>query len=191
MASGLVIRLVVFALIAAAIAGGVGWLHHDGVLSERRKWQELDRQERAARAVEIAGLGQDLSDATKEREEQRAIAARNRAQLTAERKERLNEFVPKTADSGTCLRVGFVRFTDAAAAGVPLGPRLGPGIAEAPAGVETDAAAGLIAENYGYYHECKKRVGDILTNFDEIRGKTNSVVDRINQRVKRAEGRVQ
>lgn len=191
MGADLIVKALMVLAVLATVAGGVEYLRHQGAAEEHAKNELANAKERAARAVEISGLNQDLSDATKEREESRATAERKLAQTRAEFKGRLNEFVPKVAGSDTCLRAGWVRYVDAAAAGMPLGPRPGPGAAEAPSGVATDEAAGVIAENYLACRAYKQRVDDITGNFDGIRSKVNTVVDRINQRLKRAEGRVQ
>jgi hypothetical protein len=80
----------------------------------------------------------------------------------------MNSF-QKTADSDTCIRAGFVRYTNAAAAGVPLGVRPGPGVVQAPAGVGTDTVAAVTARNYDKYHDAKTTVEGILKEFDTKR----------------------
>lgn len=189
--SDLAIKALIFAAIVAAVGAGLIYVEERGASRERAIREAENQRERADRAAEIGALNTDLSDAVKEREEHRAAEKVASAQLTAERKTRRAEFIPQVADSASCLRVGWVRYIDAAAAGVPLGERLGPGVATAPAGLKTDDAADIIASNYDVCLSYKKRVKDILVNFDDIRGKTNSVVDRINARLKAAERKVQ
>lgn len=191
MGADLIIRLVLVAAVAAALAGGVAYIRHSGVVAEREKWQAVNKEEREARKEMISGLAVDLANERAKRVEDRLTKERELGVLRDQLRGRVNEFVPPTPDAATCLRAGWVRYVDAAAAGMPLGPRPGPGVAEAPSGVTPAEAAGAVAENYLAYHGCTQRVTSILKNFDSIRSTTNSVVDRINERVKRAERKVQ
>lgn len=187
--------LQLYVIAALAIAGLVTfalWYVYDLGGDHREATIRGEYAEEKARRVElISGLALEMS--ARAQQEQDARVKRDSA-TTAQRNEReanLKNYVPAIAGSDTCIRAGWVRYTNAAAAGLPLGLRPLPGFAEAPAGVGTDTVAGIVARNYDKYHDCKARVEDILKDFDTKRAAQNSVIDRINKRVERAERKVQ
>lgn len=186
------IQLYIGAAIAIAIAAiGIVWKAYSlGVEHTEARLNAATAAEKAARVQMISDLALELG--ARSQADQEARVKRD-SEVMAQRSERdaqLKNYVPQVAGSDTCIRAGWVRYTNAAAAGMPLGLRPLPGIAEAPAGVGTDSVAGTVAKNYDKYHDCKARVADILKEFDGKRAAQNSVIDRINQRVERAERKV-
>jgi hypothetical protein len=155
------------------------------------EYEKVNAEERAARREMISGMALELAKRSGDLEAERLAHERTRRDTTKQREGVLHVYVPKTADSATCIRAGFVRYTNAAAAGVPLDARPGPGVAEAPAGVGTDTVAAVVGRNYDKYNDCKATVAGILKDFDTKRQVTNSVIDQINLRIKRAERKVQ
>lgn len=188
---GFSLELILMAVAAVALMGGVGWLLHKGAEGERDKQRKQNAEERAARTEMISGLAVNLSKSQEETRKERIARETAALAYQREREGRANEFIPKVAGSDSCIRVGWVRYTNAAAAGVPLGLRPGPGVAEAPAGVGTDSVGATVARNYDKYTGCKATVAGILKEFDTKRQASNSVIDAINERVKRAERRLQ
>lgn len=181
---GFSIELILYAIAAVAVIGFALWLMHKGAENEKAKWEKVNAEERIARKETIDALNQDMSDITKEREEARAKAASATLALRNARKGRLHEFVAKDT---SCISTGFVLYTNAAAAGVPLGVHPGPEVANAPAGIGTDDAADTIARNYDKYHDCKAAVAGILEEFQVKRQAHNAVIDGINRRTSTTE----
>lgn len=182
------LQLLLIIVIAVGAMGGVGWFIHNIREGEREKLRQVNAQERAARTEMISGLAVDLGKAQENLQKERTANEGLRLQNIRDREGRLNEFVSKDT---SCIRVGWVRYTNAAAAGVPLGLRPGPGVAQALAGVGTDTVASTVARNYDKYHDCKAAVAGILKEFDTKRQVSNERIDRINKRVKDAERKLQ
>lgn len=184
------------AIAAAAVIGGAYafWSHCQSVSKELSDLKASYKVESAARAEMISGLALDLADRDNAFRAERVKAETAALAAQRDRKDRLNEFVPKPAPGSAaalCITTGFVRYYNAAAAGVPLGLRPEPGVAQAPAGVGTDTVAGVTARNADRYYDCKRQMEGALKEFDTKRQTTNSVIDRINKRLKDAERRVQ
>lgn len=163
--------------IAAAIGAGVWYIDHNAVERTNRKWETETAAKQAERTALLAALAVDLGDAKQQLYEQRQATARVAAAHQEELERMLHAYVPS---GSACLRVGFVRYTDAAASGMPLDARPDPGLALAPANIGDDAAAATIARNYAKYHACTTRVADILKEFDALRTTTNAAVARAN-----------
>lgn len=180
-------------MIAAGVAvlGSFWYVYKLGGDHRAAEYEKVNAEERAARTEMISGLALELAKRSDLLAEERRLHERTRREGSKQREGVLRVYVPQTADSATCIRAGFVRYTNAAAAGMPLDARPGPGVAEAPAGVGTDTVAAVIGRNYDKYNDCKATVAGILKDFDAKREITNSVVERINQRIKRAERKVQ
>lgn len=174
---------VVLGLIVGAI-GGKFWLgYHDAklVADTNAGWQAKEDKARADRTEQISSLVGALSTTQQALATERAIHQTDLQTQKADYEKRLHDYVP----SGTsCLRAGFVRYTDAAAAGVPLPAGPQPGLASAPSGVGDDVEAGIIARNYAKYHACEARVADLLTERDAVREMFNKQVAAINKQVK-------
>lgn len=187
--------LQVYAIAALAIAALTAfaiWYVYDLGGDNREAAIRAEYAEEKARRVEmISGLALEMSARSQKEAEERVKRDSATMAQRNEREANLKNYVPTVAGSDTCIRAGWVRYTNAAAAGMPLGLRPLPGFAEAPAGVGTDTVAGIVARNYDKYHDCKARVEDILKDFDTKRASQNSVIDRINKRVDRAERKVQ
>jgi len=182
----------ILVIVAVAAVAGIAWgLYHTGYKDAMAQVALNNEKERKDRQEMISGLALELADRSAKIAQARLDADRRVADERKLREGLLHAYVPQTADSASCIRAGFVRYTNAAAAGVPLNARPLPGTAEAPAGIGTDAVAGYVARNYDKYHDCKRTVAGILEEFDAKRQTTNTVVDRINQRVQRAERKVQ
>jgi type II secretory pathway pseudopilin PulG len=181
--------LIVAAL--AAVGGSIWWLSGLRVSKLQAEYEATNATARAQRREDISDLQVKLSAAQQSLADERTHAEAARLDQQRERKGRLNEFVPKNSSPAACVTVGWVRYTNAAAAGVPLGVRPGPGVAQAPSGVGTDTTADTVARNYDKYAGCKATVAGILKEFDTKRTEENTVIDRINQRIQRAERKVQ
>lgn len=184
-----------YAIAALAIAGLVTfalWYVYDLGGDHREADLRIEYAEEKARRVEmISGLALELAARSQKDAEERVKRDSATMAQRNEREANLKNYVPTVAGSDTCIRAGWVRYTNAAAAGMPLGLRPLPGFAEAPAGIGTDTVAGIVARNYDKCHDYKTRVKDILNEFDTKRAAQNSVIDRINKRVDRAERKVQ
>ncbi len=168
------------------------WYVYDLGGDHREADLRIEYAEEKARRVEmISGLALEMSARAQKEQDDRVKRDSATMAQRNERDAQLRNFVPQVAGSDSCIRVGWVRYTNSAAAGVPLGLRPLPGFAEAAAGVGTDTVAGIVARNYDKYHDCKARVEDILKDFDTKRASQNSVIDRINKRIERAERKVQ
>lgn len=152
-----------------------------GVYMKGRHDANVARDAEAAEAKQkryemVSALTLDL---TKSREDRAADALkheRERRELQADNERMRNAFVPRTADSAQCIRAGFVRYTDAAARGVSVGPAPEREAALAVAGIENDDAAAVIAHNYGLYHDCKARVAELIAEYDSVAAKINTAV---------------
>jgi hypothetical protein len=182
------------ALIAAAVVAVgvvVWWLSGLRVAKLEAEYEAFNAKERAARAEVISGLALKLSDVQLKSAAERVQHETALLDAQREREKHLHELVPQNAATAVCISRGFVQYTNAAAAGVPLGVQPGPGVVQAPAGVGTDTVAAVTGRNYAKYHGCKDKVEGILKEFDTKRTEQNSVIDRINQRVQRAERKVQ
>lgn len=160
------------------------WLrHHDAELIAKTRAEDeaLAAKERTARVALISGLALDLGHTQQALFDERSKHTNDLDAQKADYEKQLHDYVP----SGTsCLHAGFVRYTDAAAAGVPLPAGPEPGLASAPSGVGDDIEAGIIARNYAKYHACEARVSDILKEYDALRGQFNAKVAQINAQVK-------
>lgn len=185
------LQLAMYALLAVAIVSGVAWFIHTIREGERAEQRRVNEQVKAERREAISDIAVKLGEAQTELHKERTANEALRLDIQREREKHLPSFVPKVAGSDSCIRVGWVRYTNAAAAGVPVGVRPGPGVAEAPAGVGTDSVAATVARNYDKYHECKAAVAGILKEFDTKREVSNARINAINERVKRAERRLQ
>lgn len=183
--------VIIYGGIVLAVALGL-WYVYDLGGDHREADIRLEYAEEKARRVElISGLALEMSARAQKDVEERVKRDSATMAQRNERESQLKNYVPTVAGSDSCIRTGWVRYTNAAAAGMPLGLRPLPGFAEAPAGVGTDTVAGIVARNYDKYHDCKARVEDILKDFDTKRASQNSVIDRINKRIERAERKVQ
>jgi hypothetical protein len=170
---------------AAAIVAAVAWysllLIKYGEDRSDAKHMAANLKARGERTELISGLALELAKRTEELTKERLANERRLAEERKKREGLLNAYVPK---GSACIRLGFVRYTDAAAAGVPLDAGPGPGVAEAPAGIGTDVVAGIVGRNYDKYHDCKASVAGALKDFDTKRNAHNETVNKINQRVK-------
>lgn len=188
---GIAFDLLMAAGVLAVLVAGVKFLIGYGEDRANAKHEAANQKARAERTVELSKLKGNLKAAEDGLAAVRAERDEAQKKYQREREKRLHEFIPQDALASSCITVGFVRYHDAAAAGVPLGVRPEPGVAKAPAGVGTDAAAEVIARNYDKYRDCRAKVAGILEEFDAKKAEQNTVVDRINQRIQRAERKVQ
>lgn len=171
------LTLLIYAAVAAAAVAGVMYLMHLGAANERAAQVTANAAAQAKRTELISGLAIDLSSERQKGVDERRQADTQRQEQQTDYEKRLHEFVP----SGTsCVRAGFVRYTDAAAAGVPLVPGPQPGPADAPAAVGDDVEAGIIVRNYARYHVCEARLAGILNEFDALRTTFNAKVNQMN-----------
>ncbi len=177
--------------LVAALVGGAWWLRNDGARQCKAENEASVAKARAERQEMVSGLALDLATAREDLRKERSAREARELDIRREREAALNAYVPKVPGSDVCIRTGFVLYANAAAAGVPLGARPEPGVAQAPAGIGTDEVARIIGRNYDKYQDCKRTVAGILAEFDTNRTKTNTVIDRINNRLQRAERKVQ
>jgi hypothetical protein len=187
------LTLIVYALAASAIAGTVIYLIHLGSSHEKAKEEKVTMIAKLDRQIDIGALATELSQTKDALEKERIAHADDLKAMEATYEKNLHSYIPKRALGKSCLTAGFVRYTDSAAAGVPLvpGPLPGPSSTAAPAGdINAPAAIGddeegaLIARNYMKYHACEQRVSDILKAFDKTRDPFNAKVRDINAKVK-------
>lgn len=191
----LTIALYIAAAVAfAAYSGWIFWKGGEGPRAEIADMKAAIKVEREARAEMISGMALDLAARGNELRAERVKVESAALDVERERKGRIDEFVPKPAAGSAaalCITTGFVRYYNAAAAGVPLGVRPEPGVAQTPAGVGTDTVAAITARNADKFYLCKRQMEGALKEFDTKRQTTNTVIDRINQRIKNAERKVQ
>lgn len=181
--NGFIELQLILMLVGVGTVAGLLWGAYKLGGDNRAKTYELvAQQEKTARVEMISGLALELARRSQQLHEERLARDRDMRAAREERQGRLHEFVASGDDS--CIRTGWVRYTNAAAAGVPLGVRPGPGVAQAPSGVGTDTVAAVVANNYDKYHDCEAKVAGILADFDAKRKAVNAVIEQINKRVR-------
>jgi hypothetical protein len=187
------LTLIIYAVAAAAIAGAVMYLIHLGGERERAKQDKAVAAAKLDRQIDVGALATNLAETKAALASERTQHATDLAQMEETYAKNLHNYIPKPALGKSCLRAGFVRYTDSAAAGVPLvpGPEPGPTSTTAPAGdinapadIGEDEEGAMIARNYMKYHACEKRLSDVLKEFDTLRSKHNADVTKMNAKVK-------
>jgi hypothetical protein len=185
------LELILIAGAVAAASYGVWWLSGLRADRERAQQEAANATERAQRQSEIGDLTIALANTGQQLRDERTHNEALRLDMQRDREGHLHDFVPKTpAGAPPVITVGWVQYVNAAAAGVPLGVRPGPELAKTPAPVGADTVAALTGRNYDKYNGCIATVAGILKEFDTKRAATNEVIDRINQRLQRAERKV-
>lgn len=167
-----ILYIAAFAVVVAALVGIYMKGRHDEGVERDAEAAEA----RKARYEMVSALALDLSAEREKRLAQSLARERELKEVRDEYARKLANFVPRTPDSAQCIRAGFVRYIDAAARGVPLGPTPEREAALAPAGIENDDAAAVIEHNYGLYHDCKARVAELIAEYDSVAATINKAV---------------
>lgn len=171
--------ILILAAVAVVIAVGVA-IDRAAVSRTNAGWELRVAQEKGRVAGITAAATARHNKLQLERDADAIRHESERSALRMEHDKRLSEFVPRTPDSRTCLRLGFVRYLDAAAAGVPLGPRIEPEVAAAVGEIGTDEAAAIISRNYARYNTCLARVEEVTQAYDDARATVNAAAAEIN-----------
>lgn len=136
------------AVISASI-----WLRHDGVMSERHKWEaQVAEMARAARKQEAAAneAATEMREALREKQ----IVVRTETKTLIQE---VPVYVTSNADRACVVPAGFVLHHDAAANLSRL-PAPAVGLIDAPSGIPLSRVESVVAQNYGVAHELAAEV---------------------------------
>ena len=185
------ITLILYGLAAVAAVGALWGLYHWIVSTNDAKWEAKIVQERLVRQGQISDLALELGKRSTKRWEENQSIMNQLYDIEKSWKEKgvINRYVPPDPKrAAACpVTIGWVRYHDERAAGMPAGTGPTPGTASTPSGIEEATALETVGDNYAFYFQCKERVRQVITTYDDVRGITNSAVQRMNKRIENIE----
>lgn len=187
--------LIIYAGIAFAAVAAVGYAYYLGGSHKEAQMVAKFATERLARTDMITDLAMELGARSGKRweENQRNMNSLYEIEKTWSQKGVTNRYVPSDPKRAAACPVttGWVRYHDERAAGLPAGTGPTAGTANTPSGVGEAEALETIGRNYAFYLQCKERVRQVVTKYDDVKEITNSAVQRMNERVKKLERKFQ
>lgn len=139
--------------VGVGLVAGALWLRHDGVMSERHKWEAKVAQMTEAARKQEAAANEVTTQLRESLRDQQLIVRTETKTLT----EKVPIYVTSNADRACVVPAGFVLHHDSAASLSRL-PIAAVGLVDAPSGIPLSAVESVVTENYGAAHELAAEV---------------------------------
>lgn len=151
----------------AGIVLGTGlWLHHDGTVKERKKWQDKIAVANATYAVNVSKLETHLQKAHSDLETQRALKVIEIKTVTKTNIEKVPEYVTVFTDAKCVIPTGLVLHHNAAAKNVPVDSPTPLALVDADSGITLSRVEATVTENYGIAHEWRTELTDCRSRYN-------------------------